>query len=383
MTSAPDEAITQHSCSGDGNSTEDASEYSEEEAGMSADNNDNESDISYPTVSRTKYDESVKKFKKLFCVLNDKYPVKFKVRESVVPYYAAMEQTGGGEARVPHLLLKPVLKGSWLDPPDKYHVLDNNKIWNNITTLVPKVSRTTPRTFALAAGPACPFYSVYDPDLKRFLNGKPFKKIELDHTLFDKSSVDVGSSPHSPIDAILRKALTDSFLNDELFTLIFDIAGSFVPHLNSTPLSSSLETLFSSLRICAENNQRSGESILDALVCNRVALRDVVLRRFSVPDTSRALLRGSDFKSDSLFGPLPELFRETLLHPMGNVYKCTSRNKTPPSSKATYSKSTFSKKRSGTSGSSSAKRFKPSTSSSTAATSAAAKNFRSKFRKRK
>ena len=383
MTSLADDAITHRSWSGDDNSAEDASVYSEEEVGMSDDNN-NESVNSYPIVSKSKYDESVKKFKKLFCTLNQMYPVKFRVKESVVPYYATMEQAGGGDARVPHLLLKPELKGSWLDPSDRYHQDDSNKIWNNISNIMPKVSRTTPRTFALAAGPACPFYSVNDPDLKRFLTGKPFKKIELDHTLFNKSSVDVGSSPHSTIDALLRKALHDSFINDELFTIVLDVAGSFVPHLRSPQLSS-LETLFSSLRICAENNQRSGQSILAALVCNKVALRDVVLRRFSVPDTSRALLRGSDFKSDKLFGPLPESFRETLLHPMGNVYKCKSRNSSPSSSsKPPFAKSSFSRKRSSTSGFSGTKRFKPSTSSTSSATSAAAaKNFRGRSRRKR
>ena len=378
-----EEVITQHSWSGEDASGGEASyDYEDEEDGNGDDdNNNNESLVSYPVLSKAKYDESVKKFKTLFTNLHLMYPARFKIRDSIVPYYASMSQATGGGVQVPHLLLRPVLKGSWLDPPDSYHLLDSNKIWDNVNNIIPRSTRTTPKSFALAAGPACSFTMVEDPDLKRFLSAKPFKKIDLDHTLFDKSSVDVGSSPHAPIDAILRKALQDSLVNDELFQIISEIAGSFLPRLQSTSHAPSLELLFSTLGVCAENNQRSGQSILAALVCNKVALRDVVLRRFSVPDTSRAILRGSDFKSDKLFGPLPESFRETLLHPMGNVYKCTSRNK-PPSTKPSFTKSSFPRKRSGTSGFSVPKRVKTSASAS-GSSSAAPQNFRTRFRKKK
>ena len=377
----PGDNTSQHSWSGEEDASVGDASGSEEGDGMSVDNNNNESIASYP-INSSKYIESVQKFKKLFSKLFIVYPSRFRIKDSVTPYYASMSQSGGGEVQVPHLKLQPVLKGSWLDPPDRYHLEDSNRIWNNIHNIVPKATRHTPQNFALAAGPACPYYSVGDPDLKRFLNAKQYKKIDLDHTLFDKSSVDVGTSPHSPIDAILRKALCDTLVNDELFKVMFELAGSFLPRLQSTIHAPNLELLFSTLGICAENNQRSGQSILAALVCNKVALRDVVLRRFSVPDTSKAILRGSDFKSDKLFGPLPESFRETLLHPMGNIYKCTSRNKAAAiaSSRHSFSKSSFPKKRSSTSGFSDAKRFK---SSASGASSVASKNFRNKFRKKK
>ena len=381
---APEDPWSGEDASQDGYYTSGASDGEVDDGRGDDNNNDTESIHSLPVNPNSKSDERAQYFKKIFYKLHGVYPNRFKVTDSVVPYYKSMSRSNRGDLPVPHLLLDPELKGSWLNPPDKYRGGDTVTYFANIQNIIPRVSRFTLKNFTLAAKSPCPYLDISDKSLKKFLKAEPIKKVDLDHTLFDKSSIDVGSTPQSQIDAILRKALTDSLVNDELFKIIFDLAGSFVTRIGpQDPLSPNLDSLFSTLEISAENNQRSGQAILAALVCNKLYLRDHVLKRFSVPEVSRSLLRGSDFKSDKLFGPLPESFRETLLHPMGNVYKCSSRNKgsAPNSRPFKSSNSTFNKKRSSSSAVSDPKRFR--SSGSGASSQAQTQNFRTKFRRKK
>ena len=52
-------------------------------------------------------------------------------------------------------------------------------------------------------------------------------------------------------------------------------------------------------------NARSGQSLGAGYVGNIVALRNMVLGRFTVPGRTMEVLRGGDFTSDTLFAPLP------------------------------------------------------------------------------
>ena len=74
----------------------------------------------------------------------------------------------------------------------------------------------------------------------------------------------------------------------------------------------SLLEVFDLVVLIAEGTQRSGQSQMAAFVSNKLALRDFVLNKFVYQPTSRHILRGSDFLSPSLFGPLPESFRASL-----------------------------------------------------------------------
>ena len=345
-------------------------------------NNSNVSVLSYSLNDNNsaKNDERAQSFRKLFSKLSLVYPGSFRSKESILPYYSALAR-GGEDSQVPLLILKPVLTGSWLDPPDKRSPGDSQSYWQDIHNTYPRRSRLVPPKFSLAAKARCSYTTFDDPALKSFLKGPAFKRVHLDHTIFDKASVEVGSSPPSHIDYMLRAALLDSFTNDEFFRIIFGIVHSLKDHASSTTMSNTLDLLISTLEVTAENNQRIGQTILASLVQNKLALRDLVLRKFRVHPLSRALLRGSDFKSDALFGPLPDSFQETLLHPSGNGFKCLSRDTapTPSTSRGSTSGRTYPQKRTGPSGArSSAKRSRPSSS-----TAPQQQFFRPKTRKRK
>ena len=293
---------------------------------------------SYPS-GRPKKDDRSSVFKKRYMQLSSVYPQRFRTRDSVVPYYDSMGAGGGDSGAVPELLIRPLLSGSWLDPPDVYQPGDTIKYWKPSTPFPRGRSHFNPENFKLAAKSACQYNLVENEDLKKFLKAPPLKTQDLDHAVFDRGSVEVGSNPHSKIDSTLRLALTDSLVNDELFKILFDLAKSFPSELSGGSLAPKLEMLVSTLGIAAENNQRAGQAILAACITNKLALRDHVLKRYKVPKVTRGILRGSNFQSDKLFGPLPESFRESLLHPSGSKFKCISRSGTSFPSKRPFKRS--------------------------------------------
>ena len=77
-------------------------------------------------------------------------------------------------------------------------------------------------------------------------------------------------------------------------------------------------------------NSHCGQSLAAGYVGNVVALRDVVLDRFTTKQRTTNVLRGGDFSGPSLFGPLPESFASLLDTPQGAGYRCRSK---PPASK--------------------------------------------------
>ena len=296
------------------------SEYDNNNNGVCFDNPSDVNDQSLKDSSR------INGFKVLFKKLQPFFPHKFKIEGSVIPYYEARHRgTGTSSNDIPMLIIDPPLSNSWLDPPSLLNSDDQIKIWGKGHTF-PTASSINPKKFPLAAKRACPFTVYKDETLKTFVAGAPFKHIELDPCAFDKSSLDFSGYAVGKIDAMLRPALHDSFVLDELLQMVLEISVSLEPHLrDSDELSPRLDVLMSTLELAAENNRRSGQAILASLVTNKLSLRDSVLKKFIVPPLTKTVLRGSDFKSDQVFGPLPESFRETLLHPNGREYRCKSK----------------------------------------------------------
>ena len=81
---------------------------------------------------------------------------------------------------------------------------------------------------------------------------------------------------------------------------------------------------------------RSQQSLSAAFVSNTIALRDYVLNVFEVPQRSLNYLRGGDFSTSSLFGPVPEHFATLLDTTHGSLYRCTYKTHAPPYSASSY-----------------------------------------------
>ena len=274
-------------------------------------------------------------FRKLFRHLQYLFPDKFKSEKAVVPYYLARKHQGaiGIEAssgKAPYLLVDPPLSGSWFDPPSKHHPDDSVTFWPENSGFS-KLSKINPKDFKFAAKSPCPYTYVVDDNLREFFKAPAFKQADLDHSAFDKSVINVSFSPHSTLDAMLRPALHDSYVIDELLQMALSIVGTLDSDSDDSRM---YEPLLSTLELVAECNQRSGQHIMASLVANKVFLRESVLKKFYVPDLAKSLLRGSNFKSDKLFGSLPESFKTSLLHPSGKDLRCTSKDQKPRKSVA-------------------------------------------------
>ena len=90
-----------------------------------------------------------------------------------------------------------------------------------------------------------------------------------------------------------------------------------------------IELLPGVVRQAAMANARAGQSLSAGYVGNILALRDVVLGRFSVPKRTKEFLRGGDFSGDTLFSPLPESFSSLLDTVSGAELRCSSGSARP------------------------------------------------------
>ena len=111
--------------------------------------------------------------------------------------------------------------------------------------------------------------------------------------------------------------MLNNFTVDEYIKIMIEL----IPKISREHIDSSedhlqnLDLLLQVIVMAAECNQRSGQTQVATFVANKLALRDFVLAKFSVPpgsSTSCSILRGSSFLSDKLFGELPESFKNSL-----------------------------------------------------------------------
>lgn len=219
----------------------------------------------------------------------------------------------------------PDLKGSWFDPPDKDDHQDSTTYWN-ANTKFPRKARLTPLDYHLKAPPRCPYYHIENKELKRLLEAPIFKSIDLDHAAFESSACDVSNSNLSNLDSMLRSSLLDNFTLDEYLKLIIELIPKIAEEHSESSDDNlvSLDVLMRVVVLAAESNQRSGQAQIGSFIANKVALRDLILNKFSTPSISRNILRGSSFLSDKLFGNLPESYK-TSLKQSGNNLRCKTR----------------------------------------------------------
>ena len=79
------------------------------------------------------------------------------------------------------------------------------------------------------------------------------------------------------------------------------------------------------LHLSAQANQRAVNIQLAALVHNKLQLRDYVLGQYTVVGSTRVILRGTDFASPKVFGPLPESLRALLTSHRSDKHICSRK----------------------------------------------------------
>ena len=275
-------------------------------------------------------------------MLGEEFGDHFYTKTKNLPYYKNPQGEDSKNyfktpSSIPLLKIDPDLEGSWFDPKDKENPSDRTTYWKSSTPF-PSKSRITPKEYPLKAPPRNPYIHVENENLRLLLEAPVFKSISLDHSAFNVSSIDVTNNPHTTLDALIRNSMMDNFTVDEYLKLLFEI----IPKLSLTSASQADKSQLLALAMevfimVAECNQRSGQAQLAAYVSNKLALRDVVLDKFSSQNTSRDILRGSSFLSHNLFGPLPESFSESLKSSTNRELRFTRKPFTSSFSKSSRS----------------------------------------------
>ena len=230
----------------------------------------------------------------------------------------------------PLLKINPKLNHSWYDPPCKDLSSDTSSYWPPGTKF-PNRNNTLPHKYPYKTTSRPKDLSIVEPKLKKLLEGNQLDTITLDHSTFDPSTVSVKESAHPKIDSFQRSSLFEGFLSSELLDLtlalipkIYEEIFTITQQEFEIPSLAVLEKL-----ICQTtfSNERLIHSQSAGFVTNKLALRDFVLNKYKTPTSTFNILRGSDFTSDHLFGPIPESFKDTLKTHQGKNLTATKKYK--------------------------------------------------------
>ena len=228
----------------------------------------------------------------------------------------------------PLLKIDPKIKHSWFDPPCKDKVTDTASYWPPGTKF-PSRSNPLPHKYPYKITSRPKDLSISNTNLKKLLEGPQLDSITLDHSTFDPSTVSVKDSVHPKIDSFQRAGLYDGFYSGELLDLMLSLVPiiygeifAFTQQEVELPSMCLLEQL-----ICQTtfSNERSVHNHSAGFLTNRLALRDLVLDKYKAPASTVNILRGSDFASDHLFGPMPESFKESLNSYQGKNLTATKK----------------------------------------------------------
>ena len=227
----------------------------------------------------------------------------------------------------------------WI-PSGKNDPADHVGFWPSSVKIPPAAHRFTPPDFPIKMFNRLSDYVIVDPALKSMLEAKKFGKVHFDTSAFEPISKDLSTNPLATMDVTLRSSLLDAFLTDTLLSDLTKLSKFAKTETDVTQTKSTLDLMSRLIRLTASSHFRLLQSSMTAFVSNRAALRDFVLKDFSVQLCTLEILRGSDFKSSSLFGPLPASFRASLQSAHGNALRCKPKRKSNFPSYVT-SRSTF------------------------------------------
>ena len=252
--------------------------------------------------------------------LNSHFPSLFHHDMVDVPYYEEQPPAA------PLLVIDPDLSKTWLRPPPKAG--DTHGYWSpddQGCKLPPNRSHLYPPTASAKPLSRAPYYHVMDEDLRRKFKASTMGSVSLDLLVFDKGESSVGSSPLALLESHLRVSLLECYTSDAYLRIVYELARCAAGTSSSVSREDALDLLPKVVRQSAMANSRCGQSLAAGYVGNVVALRDVVLDRFTTEQRTTNVLRGGDFSGPSLFGPLPESFASLLDTPQGAGYRCRSK----------------------------------------------------------
>ena len=220
----------------------------------------------------------------------------------------------------PVINLCPDLEGSWLVVP-KPMAPDTVGYWPKYTKFPGHSDLIRAPSDAKKLLPIKFLHYTENDLLKSFLDPAT-KLVNKDNYLWLNPEVFQSAEFHnhssnngSWIDRSLRAQLLDNLITDELIDMSLQLIDRALDIPTKNPdlqpkditnlIEETLELLDTSVILSSASNLRGRHTLITSIVKNKLALRDEVLRAHSGGVCSKEILRGSNFLSPDLFGPLP------------------------------------------------------------------------------
>ena len=198
---------------------------------------------------------------------------------------------------------------------------DPQEIWS-ATTKFPTTPLATPPSCKSKPAKIFERFTFKQDWLGEFLLSKAIKEVSFDPRLAKSALPKVNTSTHyqSHLDKMIRSSLVDTFFDEQLLKIALEIVGTLDSELRKVPevpveQSNASGGLWRLIYLLLENNARISNTQINSFICNKLGFRERVLASYSIPTTTRWLLKNSDFASEELFGALPDSFRALLLDP--------------------------------------------------------------------
>ena len=284
--------------------------------------------------------ETTKAIQQILTSLNKLLPNTVKIKSD--KKYVGISPTSS----VKQLLVNISFEGSWLESPEPAKGSDTIGHW--------PISTQFPTSDKFFSPPACsgkvplsvPYaFSDEDKEVENFLTAKSINqqnKMQL-NDLFDKPDFPVKGNVHPIIDTLARKSILESGISDTLVSSSSDILDSILSDWdnavgNVVVLRTYLVEVTKILSLARQCSWRDRSFVSALLVTNKLALRNLVLDGCGGAQSSKEVMKYSNFFSPSLFGEIPESLAKKV-EASSHTYKAhiiTVNTKDPKSSTPTF-----------------------------------------------
>lgn len=223
------------------------------------------------------------------------------------------------------LVLSTDLTTTWLQEPLKGEP-DGEGFWSKDNLSALNKASCIPKEFSKAIPKRLPFKFELKNAEKYFtapVLAESGKNVTLPSIIFALDTVKMPLSDNHRFEYYGRQSVFESEITHNLLDLNSDIILSISEAFNSLDLSSVNQEIVSTLnesfvnladtnRLAIQSNYRAKAYAIASCTKAKLNLRDSVLKKFKGDNSTKEALRGSNFFTNSLFGPLPKSLMEKL-----------------------------------------------------------------------
>ena len=301
----------------DHNISEHMSEHEEEDRGDRA-------DIVRPdkielTTTNAKI---IKRNRELFTTLEKLFPDRFTNNIVNKPQWNESLPEGSKHAidksDFPYLIINSDFSDTWFDPQHTEEEGDKVLVWKEGAKIPINYASKPPSDRATDRSPLprLPYLHFDQPWVKNLSTTKIIPKVKFpSYIQGNTEEISVTTSNQAQMDLSWRQSLIESLINEELISMLISLLSKEELRVEALPDSNAeaFAPMIHLAQLISQNIDRAKNFQINSFIINKNSLRKTVLDQVVAPPTTASVLKRSDFGSDTLFGPLPESFRELAL----------------------------------------------------------------------